>query len=218
MPATRKTTKKPASSGETLLDASMAFTKAINSIIASQDSFQKRVDDLKAMTASKFEDLQLKIQKKQEELDATDRKLAERKRIGTLDIDLKLRQYGYEAAKKILEERAETAIRVEDYKELQHKYGTLKANFDADVRKAVAKEEARGKRHIEELTKNLELKNKAEVATVEAKLATQNKHIEVLEKNIGSMERNLQEARNLTKSVASSFAASKSMFLPNMAK
>lgn len=151
---------------------------------------------------------------KQKELSALEEKFAHDERSRKLEVDLNVKENGYAAATRILEERGEVAVPSVTYEELKRLYEELKTSSDSEVEAAVEREQERNNKHVAVLKQTLELKNQAEVAKVKAQLESQVKQIEVLENTITRITKDLEAQRNLTKDVAMASAKQMPMYVP----
>ena len=131
-----------------------------------------------------------------------------------MEVDLNVKEHGYNAALKILEERGEIAVSKEVYTEVKKLYEELKTTRDSEVKSAVAREQERNNLHVNVLKETLILKNQAEVAKVEAKLEAQVMQIEILNKTIERFSTDLDEQRKLTKDVAMASAQKQQVYVP----
>ncbi len=83
-------------------DTNIALTKAIQSIVKNQESFDKAVTDLNTLISDTF-----------------------------------VKEYSYNAATKIIEERDEVAISKEVYENLKKSYKDLKKIKDDEIREGI---------------------------------------------------------------------------------
>ncbi len=195
-------------------DTNIAFTKAIQSIVKNQESFDKAVTNLNTLISDTFSELELKVNAKKKELNALEEKYTHDEKNMKLSVDLNVKEYSYNAATKIIEERDEVAVSKEVYENLKKSYEDLKKTKDDEIKEAVCSENKRNKEHVEVLKQTLELQKQAEVAKVSAQLQSQVKHIEILEQTVDRVAKDLDEQRKLTKDVAMASAKSGQMYLP----
>lgn len=207
MPAAKKTTKITMSSSDK--DTTIEFIKQIQTIHKTMDNFTKAVENLDKMKEDNFQNLNLHLKQKQIELENLEKKYEEAERQKKLDVELNIRQYQYEEAMKILESRGEMSVNKNDYKKLRDDYKTAVESTKSEVNSALQSERKRNERCLKTMKETLELKNKAEVAKVEAQLEAQNKEIKGLHNTIERLGKDIDEQRKLTKDVAQA-AASKS--------
>ena len=214
MPGTRKS-KTNTNTPLSLIDSTIEFTKQLQNIQKKSDDFMKSVDDFNKLRENNFQNLELNLKQKQIELEELEKKFKETERQRKLDVDLNIKQYQYEEALKILEERGEIAVKKIEYKELESNYNNSVEKAKSEVKSAIENEKRRNNEYLKTMKETLELKNKAEVAKVEAQLEAQNKEIKALNNTIERLEKDIDEQRKLTKDVAQA-AASKSshMYIP----
>lgn len=191
----------------------LAFTKAIQNVSKSQESFNKSVEGLESLIYDTFAELELKLCAKKKELVELDEKFAYDERKRKLEVDLNVKEHGYKAALKALGERGEVAVSDSSYSELKRLYEELKTSRETEVQTAVAREQERNAEHVNVLKQTLELKNQAEVAKVQAQLESQVNQIKVLESSIDRLARDLDEQRKLTKDVAMAASKQGQMYL-----
>lgn len=209
--ASRRTTARHSIDPQTI---TLNFTKAIQGVTKAQDSFGKNVEGLKELISGTFNELELKLNSKQKELNDLEEKFSHNERSRKLEVDLNIKEHGYEAALDILKERGEVAVPEVTYEELKRMYSDLKASRDSDIDSVVKREQERNNKHIAVIKQTLELQNKAEVAKIQAQLEAQVKQVEVLQSTIERLTKDLDEQRKLTKDVA--MASSKQhVYIPN---
>jgi len=211
MASRRRTTTKASTDPQA---CALAFTKAIQGVTKAQETFGKNVEGLETLIAETFAELELKLNAKQKELNALEEKFTHDERSKKLEVDLNVREHGYGAAVKILEERGEVAVPSVTYEELKRLYEELKTSRDSEVEAAVEREQERNNKHVAVLKQTLELKNQAEVAKVQAQLESQVVQIEVLNKTIDRITHDLEAQRSLTKDVAMAQAKAAPVYLP----
>lgn len=182
---------------ETFASASTASTEAIQGLIQNY-----------------LTDLTNQINLKRDELAYLEEDFANKRRAGEIDIDLNIKQYGRDAAIRILKESGEMPIGREDYEKLKTSYNSLLETKDSEIKAAVEAENKRSEKHVAILKQTLELKNRAEVATVEAKLEAQVQQIQLLNDTIAQMKDDLNEQRKLTKDVADASNKGGQMYYP----
>lgn len=200
--------RRKATSKTETTDSAIALTKAIQGITKAQDGFTKSVEQLNALVSDTFNDLELKLKTKQNELSQLEDKYVEEERSRKLEVDLNIKEHGYSVAQDILADRGEQAVPIVTYEELKRMYEELKQSHDADIENAVKREHDRNNALTSTLKKTLELQNVAEVAKVQAQLEAQVKQIQVLESTIERITHDLDEQRKLTKEVALASATS----------
>ena len=193
-------------------NSNIALTKALQNITKNQTGFDKSVLDLSSLISETFGELELKINARQKELSDLDEKFTHSEKQKKLEVDLNVKEHGYQAALQFLENRDEIAVSKHHYDELKQTYENLKQTKDIDVKEAVSREQKRNNSHVAVLKQTLELQKQAEVAKVSAELSSQVKHIQILEKTIERVANDLNEQRKLTKDVA--LASAKSMYVP----
>jgi hypothetical protein len=212
MTSRRRTTIKASTDPQACV---LAFTKAIQGVTKSQDNFSKNVEGLESLIAETFSELELKLDAKQKELSSLEERFTHDERSKKLEVDLNVREHGYEAATRILEERGEVAVPKITNDELKRMYEELKATRDSEIESAVEREQERNNKHVVIIKQTLELKNQAEVATVQAQLESQVVQIQVLNKTIDRITHDLDAQRSLTKDVAMASAKQMPMYVPH---
>ena len=169
---------------------------------------------IQALIQNYLTDLTNRINLKREELEYLEEDFANKRRAGEIDIDLNIKQYGRDAAIRILKDSGEIPIGREDYENLKTSYNSLLETKDSEIKLAVEAENKRNEKHVAILKQTLELKNRAEVATVEAKLEAQVQQIQLLNDTIAQMKDDLNEQRKLTKDVADASSKGAQMYYP----
>lgn len=167
----------------------------MNNSISYGDSLKKLIDEY-------LNDLMIKINLKKEELAYLREEYDNKRRTLEINLDLDIKKYGRDKALEILEESGEIAVCEDEYNKLKDDYRNLLLKQKDEIESAVSFEHQRNTKSNAVLKQTLELKNKAEVATVEAKLEAQLTQIEILNDTIKQMREDLNEQRKLTKDVA----------------
>ena len=167
----------------------------MNNSVSYGDSLKKLIDEY-------LNDLMIKINLKKEELAYLSEEYDNKKRTLEINLDLDIKKYGRDKALEILEETGEVAVCEEAYNKLKNDYNSLLIRQKEEIENAVSLEHQRNTKSNAVLKQTMELKNKAEVATVEAKLEAQLTQIEILNNTINQMKEDLNEQRKLTKDVA----------------
>jgi len=180
------------------------LTKAINSLVKTQDTFGKNLEALTTLITDQLGDIELRLSNKQKALDELkeeyDRQLKNRK----IEVDQAIKVYGYEEALKILAEKKEIPVDATDYQELKAEVDILKQEMKEAVDSAIKKERERAERELSRELKTQMLENDAKSAEASAQLSQKEKEVEVLEKQIKSLQQDLDKQRELTRSVAES--------------
>ena len=171
------------------------YESFMNNSVSYADSLNNLIDEY-------LNDLMIKINLKKDELAYLTEEFDNKKRTLEINLDLDVRKYGRDKALEILEETGEIAVCEEDYNKLKNDYRDLLLKQKEEIENAVSLEHQRNTKSNAVLKQTLELKNKAEVATVEAKLEAQLTQIEILNDTIKQMKEDLNEQRKLTKDVA----------------
>lgn len=195
-------------------NVSLALTKALNGVRKAEDGFEKSVSKLSELLTETFSDFETRLEAKQKELSQLKLHYEQEEKNKKIEVDQNVRAYSYEAAKEILTERNEVAVREEDYKQLRDDYAELRSTKEQEIRDSVTAERKRNERHIEALKRTFELQKQAEVAQVQARLETQIQHIEVLKDTINNLKNDLEKQRELTKDVAQAASKQHSMYIP----
>jgi len=195
-------------------NVSLALTKALQGVTKAEEGFNKSVGKLSELLTETFSDLETRIESKQKELDDLKLRFEQEEKNRKIEVDQNVREYAYDAAKKILADRKEVAVREEDYEQLREDYSELRATKEQEIRDAVSAERKRNDQHNDALKRTLELQKQAEVAQVEAKLETQIQHIDVLKSTIEALKSDLDEQRKLTKDVAQAAAKQMPVYMP----
>ena len=104
----------------------IAFTKAIDTITKSEESFKKSVAELQGLLSETFTDLEMKLKAKSDELKELEQRYLQQEKNSKIEVDLNVKEHGYQAALIILEQRDEMAVLKTVYKDLNTSYEGLK--------------------------------------------------------------------------------------------
>lgn len=102
----------------------------------------------------------------------------------------------------MLQDTHETVISTKELESLRKELKELKENYDGMIAQIKKEEAEKREKAISAATKNLELVNKAQNATVIAFSEQQKREIETLKSTITDLRNEVQMQRNLTQSVA----------------
>jgi len=182
--------------------AKITLTKTLNTLMAKQDAFAKSVEALKTFSDEALSNLILEIDVKQNELDELEKKLVVREKDGKICLDQKLREYGYKEASKIVTSRGEHIIHKEEYENLVSENKDLRDTLESKVQTIKEEQLALHKKQLSATITNLELKHKAETATLTAQTEQNNREIVHLNKTIENLRNEIEAQRLLTKEVA----------------
>lgn len=196
-------------------DSNLALTKALQNIVKQQTAFEAAVEKCKELISEDLNDIETRFEAKRKELSDLDTKFSYDEQNRKADLDLRVKEYGYTAAKQLLEERGEVAVSKDLYESLQRDLAELRQSKADEIKQAVADEHARSAQQTEMIKRTLELQKAAEVAKVEAQLETQVNQIELLKDTIKDLKNDLDEQRKLTKDVANASANKQPVYLPS---
>jgi hypothetical protein len=192
----------------------LALTKAIQSITKQQEGFEKAVEKCKELIADDFGDIETRLEAKRKELSELEAKFEYDEQNRKVELDLRIKEHGYETAKSLLAERDEVAVAQEEYDRLQMEVKELRESKEREIKAALEAEASRNAKHVQALSQMMELKNQAEVAKVQAQLETQVNQIELLKETITDLKASIDEQRKLTKDVAQASAKNQPMYIP----
>lgn len=182
--------------------AKVALAKSLNTLVTKQDAFSKAVDSLKEFSRESIEELVREIDAKKEELNEIEKSISVKEKDGKINLEQRLKQYGYEEALKIIQDNGQTVIEDEQYQKTLTENNNLKTNWEQEIQKVRDEERARQKKEIVAVTNNLNLKHEAITAKITAETEQQAKEILSLTKSIESLRAEIAAQRELTKEVA----------------
>lgn len=175
-----------------------ALTKAVQQMNQKQEAFLAGVETFKALSA----DLELRYSSKRKQLDDLDEEFVQKQKTRKFELELALKEEGYQRAVQILAERGETALQTAEWNKLKEEYEVLKrdkAKEVSEVRVAEAQKWVAEKKQLEEMSK---LRHEAENAKHVAELDQFKTHIKVLQDQISDLKKDADKQRDLTKALA----------------
>lgn len=197
MPTTKTVAKKVESE-------KLQLARAINNITKSREAFNSAVEAFNSLEQEHLKDLDLRIEEKHQELKDAEEDLVQKRKRGEIDCDNDLAEHRRNAAIRFLSATGEEPIETTVLSSLRSELSELKSNFDTSLEKAREDERNLAKTHLTSALKSQELMNKAEVATLQARLEQKDREIEVLNETISNLRQEVSEQRQLTKDVAAS--------------
>lgn len=174
------------------------------SLSKSQVAFTKSVDDCKGLIENTFQDIDVQLSRKRKEIDELDQEFRQSKRAKTIDLEQEMKAFGREQALKILAENKEKAVTMAEWDKLQHELATLRQDQSAALAQVVNQERAKYEKELQLYKTTSDLKHTSEVATQNASIEQLRNHIDILEKQIKTLQGELANARELTRQVAES--------------
>jgi hypothetical protein len=183
-------------------NVAVQLTKSIQNIGKQQDGFKKAVDQFNEL----FTDVELRIQAKQKELTNLDEHFLREKKNKEIDLSQSIRQFGYDEAVRILAERKQQAVSMEEFSKLQKDYANLVSGQDRAVAEAVAKEEETSRRNLEHAMHTAKLEYEMKQAKESAENKQLQQQIQILNNQVDSLRGEIEAQRVLTKDVASAQA------------
>lgn len=203
-PAAKKRSSAAVAKDVQATSDTLALTKAIVTIQKNQVSFAKSVDDAKHLIEEYLQDLELRASEKRDEMKKLDAMYEEERRSKKIRIDQDLQAYGYAEALKVLAERKEVAISQDELTRLKNELETMKRDKAKEVAELVRVEREKHESALKTFQTTNDLKHAAEIATQTASNKQLQGHIAVLEKQIQSLQDDVNKQRQLTKDVAES--------------
>lgn len=204
MPPKKSTTPAATASGNSAESTSerLELAKAISNLSSKADGFIKAVESFQQFNADKLTQLDLDIASRKAELQDIRDRIAYDIKNGKIEVDQTLKEYKREGAVKILTELNEVVILEEKWTQLNEELKVLRAGYEgavAEVRKEEASKKAEA---IAQITKNHDLKNKADLAELVALNKQQEREITNLRATIQELRSDITAQRQLTREVA----------------
>lgn len=182
----------------------LQLARAINNITKSREAFNSAVEAFNSLEQEHLKDLDLRIEEKRQELKDAEEDLIQKRKRGEIDCDNDLAEHRRTAAIRFLSETREEPIETTVLESLRADLEELKTSLETAVEKTRNEERVSAKTHLNSALKSQELTNKAEVATLQARLEQKDREIEVLNETISNLRQEVSEQRQLTKDVAAS--------------
>ena len=106
----------------------LQLAKAIQSITKQQAGFEKSVEKCQELITERFNDIEMKLTAKKKELEELEKQYEQQEKYKKLEVDLEVKEHGYQHALKMLTGRNEVPVNEEEFKHLQESLTTLKLN------------------------------------------------------------------------------------------
>lgn len=190
-------------------DVAFQMTKALQTISKQQESFRKAVEQFQEIER----DVEMRIQsvkkrmddqgalrnKEMEELDGELERQRKRKR---LDIEQDIREFGMEQVNRLLLDRSQVAVPLEELEQLKHEVQTLRQQKSEMTSLANTTAAEKYNNELKLRTETLQLRQQAELAAVNARADQQKNQIKLLEETIAALRHELEQQRVLTREIA----------------
>lgn len=200
--ATSTASSSASTSGVECTSERLELAKAISNLSSKADGFVKAVESFQQFNADKLTQLDLDIASRKAELQDIRDRIAYDIKNGKIEVDQTLKEYKREGAVRILTELNEVVVVEDKWNQMNEELKTLRAGHENAVNE-IRKEEASKKAEaIAQITKNHELKNKAELAELVALNKQQEREIASLRATIQELRADITAQRNLTREVA----------------
>jgi len=180
----------------------LVLAKAINAVVAKQESFTKTIESLENLQRKILEEFDLKIDTKKKELAELTEKAKISKNHYRIEADQFLAEHKYTGAVKLLAEVGEIAIKKTDLDSLKKEIETLRTEKETEIKDIIKKERDSAHTGLKTALTNCDLKHKAETAVIQATIEQQKKEIKSLENVITNLQNEVGEQRKLTQQVA----------------
>jgi hypothetical protein len=180
----------------------LALTKSILGIKKQQDSFEKSVTELKKIIEEQLGDLELKTNAKRKQMDELDEEFELRKKSRKIELDQDLKAYGYSEAIKLIQDKKEVTIALDDLNKLKSELDLHKRDHSQQLADVSKIEREKYERELQIFKTTSDLQHKTEVAKMTSQVQQLQDHIKVLDKQIQSLQQDVEKQRELTRDVA----------------
>lgn len=193
----------------------VALTKALNNLEKTQNDFLKAVeriedlkkdtiinytleiDDLKKTKEEQNDELENKFKLRQQEIE-NDLKNAK------ICADQTLNEYRRDGAIKLLKEFNEEPVDSDEYEQLRGDHTELEETHKAELESLRKELDSKANQDKHSALENLQLKHKAEIATLKAENDMATREILTMKETIKDLKEQVREQQQLTKDVAES--------------
>lgn len=179
-------------------DPQYALAKAVQQMNQKQEAFLAGVEALRGLST----DMELRYASKRKQLEEVDEELLQKQKTRRFELELALKEEGYQRAVQILKDRGELALPTKDWTQLREEHEVLKRDKAKEVLAVVTSEREKWlleKKQLEEMSK---LRHDAENAKHVAELEQFKTHIKVLQEQIKDLKSDADKQRDLTRSLA----------------
>lgn len=182
----------------------LLLASAINAMYSKFDApaMAKSIDDFKAIREEIKTGLLDELQTLKRQKDEAEEDFENMKRNKRIRMDQELAEHGYEAAKKLLQDRQETAISSTELDALRTKLTKLETTHQDEVKQAVETEKQKGAQHLSVEKRTLQLQHEKEVASLTSQVDALNKQLIMAKDELAKGEMRLEAQRELSKSIA----------------
>lgn len=184
------------------VNARLTLAKNVSAMTAKADAFAKAVEAYKTYNEETINETILEIEQKQKELEDLDKQYKTKEIDEKIRIDQEIKRYGYDAAIKLIQTQGKIAIAEDEYNLLLEDYEKLRSEKDQEIENIKQDEKAKHKKELSAIISNMELKYKAEHASLEASQSQKENEIQLLKQTITNLTSELAHQRELTKEVA----------------
>lgn len=212
--ASRKRTTS--SSSSKTANPRLEHAKAVNLLAGKMDGFMKAVEGLSAFEKEALNTFDLEVDAKNGELKQLSEDFQHERKRHKIETDQYLKEYRYDGAVNILDERGEVPVEQSSLDELRAQVQQLTADRDEAVSRAITSEQAKAKAGLSSAINMCNLKHQAEVAELKAVNNQQQIQSENLATTIENLKGEVRAQRELTQAVAN--AARAAPITQNMGK
>lgn len=193
----------------------IALTKALNLLEKTMTDFNKsveRIEELKRETLINYtleiDDLKKSKDEQMVELETSykvrKQDVENNLKNAQIQADQTLNEYRREGAIKILKEFNEEPVDSDEYEQLRNEQSELEETHKQEIETLRKELESRASVEKHSALENLQLKHKAEIATLKAENDMAVREISTLKQNIQDLKEQIREQQQLTKDVAES--------------
>lgn len=180
----------------------LELAKAISNLTTKEDAFMKAVDALQNFKEDGLKRLELDMESRKLDLEELKQNIEHIKKNGQIEVDQFIKEYKYDGARKILDDRDEIPIEMDELTRMNDELKKLKMDRSEEMDDIKNKQKDKAKKALTCALNNSELKHKAEIAELKAQNNMSKHEITTLQKTIENLRDEIAEQRKLTKEVA----------------
>lgn len=182
----------------------LALAKAVHTIVQKQDAFNKSVEDCSKLIHDGLSNLEMEATSKRRKIDELNVQYEQTKRTRVIELEQDLQEHGYKKALELLAQRKEIAVSEEKWNQVLTRGDELAETVKTIEQTTLARCQKEHAKALQDQQERLTLKHQAEIADHVANSKQLKNHISVLEKQVGTLQQDIEKQRQLTKDVAES--------------
>jgi hypothetical protein len=183
-------------------DARLELARAMKALSATYEQADKRTEALRALHQLLKEDIELRFEQKNREINELEEDYAHRRKTQHVQLNNEFKELGMAKVNELLESRKEMAISRAEYLDLQTRLQSMPAEFELEKKKIYETLSRQHQKELKDVEKHKTLESQATLAEHVASKSSHAAQIKLLQETIDALRSELTAQRALTGQVA----------------